>query len=112
MLTREEILFIVVETSWGHGPSCTQALWAMLDNDKAQRSVIEQQAQVIEAFEKLVKMNGIELTSLIKENQALREKLRAIVKIRFLLGNDPKLNPAYEMADIAQQALKERNDQA
>lgn len=40
-------------------------------------------------------------------NQALREALQAIVKIRFLLGNDPKLNPAYEMGDIAQQALKE-----
>lgn len=37
----------------------------------------------------------------------LKAALEGIVKIRFLLGNDPKLNPAYEMGDIAQQALKE-----
>lgn len=37
----------------------------------------------------------------------LREALKCIVKIRFLLGNDPRLNPAYEMGDIALQAIKE-----
>lgn len=40
-----------------------------------------------------------------EEITRLREALQSIVKIRFLLGNDPKLNPAYEMGDIAQQAL-------
>lgn len=37
----------------------------------------------------------------------LREALDSIKKIRFLLGNDPKLRPAYEMGDIAQHALAE-----
>jgi len=43
-----------------------------------------------------------------KQREArLREALRSIVKVRFLLGNDPRLNPAYEMGDIAGKALKE-----
>lgn len=41
------------------------------------------------------------------EIERLQEALEAIVKIRFLLGNDPKLNPAYEMGDIAKQAMRE-----
>lgn len=37
----------------------------------------------------------------------LRASLESIAKIRFLLGNDPRLNPAYEMGAIAQRALEE-----
>ena len=40
-----------------------------------------------------------------EENARLREALNSIVRIRFLLGNDPRLNPAYEMGNIAQSAL-------
>lgn len=48
-----------------------------------------------------------ELCDLMGAIDKLKAALEGIVKIRFLLGNDPKLNPAYEMGDIAQQALKE-----
>lgn len=37
----------------------------------------------------------------------LLEALKSIGQIRFLLGNDPRLNPAYEMGAIAEQALEE-----
>lgn len=37
----------------------------------------------------------------------LLASLEGIAKIRFLLGNDPRLNPAYEMGDIAQRAVEE-----
>lgn len=40
-----------------------------------------------------------------EEIARLREALTSIAKIRFLLGNDPRLNPAYEMGDLAQVAL-------
>lgn len=37
----------------------------------------------------------------------LLASLEGIAKIRFLLGNDPKLNPAYEMGDLARRAVEE-----
>ena len=53
------------------------------------------------------KARGAELAQAKAREARLLASLEGIAKIRFLLGNDPKLNPAYEMGDIAQRAVEE-----
>lgn len=53
------------------------------------------------------KARGAELVQAKAREARLLEALKSIGQIRFLLGNDPRLNPAYEMGAIAQRALEE-----
>jgi hypothetical protein len=50
-----------------------------------------------------------QLAIMTAERDRLREALEVIYKIRFLLGNDPKLNPAYEMGDLAERAIRKES---
>lgn len=85
MMTKEQVHDIVNDIRIHSDYPWKHNLYYLKAHDAEQRRLIEELEQ---------------------QNAALRETLESIVKIRFLLGNDPKLNPAYEMGEIAQQALK------